>query len=343
MTELSDFKARLKSGELSGIYIFSGEEDYLIRYYLSELRRAISPDESLAVFNNPVFDGDKPDFGAIAEACKSPPMMSDKKLVEWRHADLASLKEEGLSELEALVEVVEEHPYSVVAFTAEGEKLDMGNQKKPSAFAKRFDKRMSILKFDKSTDSQLYSWLKKHFDAEGVLVTVDTVKALVFRSGHSMDTLVSEVKKLSALAKARGRSEVTVLDVEEVASSTPECDTYAFSNAITERNKQKAYAALNEMRIRRVDPLSIMGMMSRTFNDLLYVSCLYDEGCGAKDIEKIMKLHSYKTGLYISAAKRYGRGALREISERLAGADAAAKYGGIGGYAAIELFVAQYL
>ena len=341
--ELSDFKAALKEGQLSGIYVLGGEEEYLVRYYLSQLRSAISPDESLAVFNNPVFDGDKPDFGAIAEACKSPPMMSDLKLVEWRHADLSALGESGLSQLEALADTVEEHPYSVVAFTAEGEKLDLGTQKKPSQLVKRLGKRLNILKFDKSTDSQLFSWLKKHFDAEGISVTADTVRALVFRSGHSMDVLLGEVKKLSALAKARGRSEITPEDVSEVSSSTPECDTYAFSNAVIERNKQKAYAALNEMKIRRVDPIAALGMLERTYGDLLLVSCLLDEGRGAKDIEEATGMHSYKLGLYVRAAKRYGTETLAEICSRLARNDASSKFGGISGYTAIELFVAQNL
>ena len=341
--ELSDFRAAVKEGKLSGVYIFGGEEEYLIRYYLSELRSAISPDESLAVFNNPVFDGDKPDFGAISEACKAPPMMSDMKLIEWRHADLSSLGESGLEQLEALVDTVEEHPYSVVAFTAEGDRLDLGTQKKPSPLVKRLGKRLNILSFDKSTDAQLFSWLKKNFDAEKISVTVDTVRALVFRSGHSMDVLAGEVKKLSALAKARGRDFVTPADVEEVSGSTPECDTYAFSNAVIERNKQKAYAALNEMRVRRVDPIAVLGMLERTYGDLLLVSCLLDEGRGAKDIEEVMGMHSYKLGLYVRAAKRYGTPLLSEICTWLSRSDASSKFGGITGYTAIEIFVAQNL
>ena len=47
----------------------------------------------------------------------------------------------------------------------------------------------------------MQSWLKKHFDAEGITVDADTLHALIFRSGHSMSILSSEVKKLAAYAK----------------------------------------------------------------------------------------------------------------------------------------------
>ncbi|MBO5909812.1 MAG: hypothetical protein J6Q67_08750, partial [Clostridia bacterium] len=90
--DITSFKSRLKSESLGGIYLFAGEEDYLVRYYLKALRDKVAPDEAFAVFNNPVFDGEDIDFSAIAEAIKAPPMMSDFKLIEWRHADFSSMK-----------------------------------------------------------------------------------------------------------------------------------------------------------------------------------------------------------------------------------------------------------
>ena len=341
--ELNDFKANVKAGKLSGIYIFAGEEDYLVRYYLSYLRSSLEIDEAFAVFNNPTYDGDQVNFAELAEAVKSPPMMSDCKLIEWRHADLSSLKEKELDALESLVELVAEHPYSIVAFTASAEGMDFGTPKKPSKFMSRFGKSINVLRFDKSGENALYAWLKKHFDANGVGVDLETLKALVFRSGRSMDVLKNEVDKLSALAKARGKSAITPDDVAEVCSSTPECDTFALSNALTDRNKERAYLALEEMKIRRVDPMVVMGMIARTYDELLSVSLLLDEGCQLKDIESGLKMNSYKLKIYLNAAKKYGTQRIAEAVSHLARVDADSKFGGITGYTAVELFISQYI
>ena len=341
--DITTLKAELKNGNASGIYIFAGEEDYLIRYYLRSLREKVTGDEAFAVFNNPIFDGNEIDFGAITEAVKAPPMMNDYKLVEWRHADFTSLRENGLEQLEELVAVCEEHPYSIVAFTADEDGLDFGTPKKPSAFIKRFDKQLKILRFEKSTENQLYAWLKKHFDAQGITVGLDTVKALVFRSGRSMDVLVGEVDKLCALAHARGKSSVTPEDVNEVCSSTPECDTFALSNAILDRNKHQAYLALEEMKLRRVDHTIVMGMIARVFDDLISVSHLLDEGLGALEIEEVLGMNKYKLKIYISAAKKYGIERLAVIVNDLARVDADSKFGGVTGYTAVELFLSRYL
>lgn len=341
--DLQSFKSSLKNGSPHGVYIFAGEEDYLVRYYLGELRGVVSPDDAFAVFNNPTFDGEDVDFSAIAEAIKSPPMMSDMKLIEWRHADFSSMKEEDFQSLEEIISLCDEFSYAIVAFTADEDGVDFGSPKRPSAFVKRFDKSLNLLRFERSTENQLYAWLKRHFDAHGVSVGLETVKALVFRSGRSMDVLANEVEKLSALALSRGKDTVTPEDVNEVASSTPECDTYALSNAILDRSRQKAYFALEEMKLRRVDPTMIVGMIARTFDDLAAVSHLLDEGRGVADIRDILGMNEYKLKIYLNAAKRYGAERLSDILSSLAEADAGAKYGGVSGYTAIELFISRYL
>ena len=340
--ELNQFRQDLKSRSLTGIYILAGEEGYLIKYYLKSLREALDIDPAFAVFNNPIYDGPEVDFGKIAEDIKSPPMMGDFKLIEWRHADLSSAKESLHEAVDALVQLTEEYPYAIVAFTADEEGFDFGTQKRPSDFIKRHPE-IKTLRFDRSGEAQLVSWLKKHFDAEEIGASADTLKALIFRSGRSMEVLINEVAKLSAYAKQNGMAAIDESTVKEIASSTPECDTFALSNAIVERNKPKAYAALEELKQRRVDPQVIIGMISRTFDDLVAVSSMMEEGLGAADIGKLLGLHSYKLQLYVQAAKRYRPGYLERVVSALARADASSKYGGVMGYTAVELFISRAL
>lgn len=339
--DTNELKTRIKSGELSGVYIFGGEENYLVKYYLKLLSDAASGDEAFSVFNSVTFEGAEVDFEELYEAVKSPPMMADYKMIVWKRADFSAMKEKSLEALEGLCALVAEHPWAVVAFSAADEGIDFGTPKKPSSFVKRFSPRIGILRFDKSTENQLYAWLKKHFDVSGVAVSLDTLKALVFRSGRSMDVLANEVEKLSALALARGLSEVTVREVEEVATSSPECDTFAFSTAILERNKTLMFDALLDMKNKRIDPTVIMGMMARTYNELLTVALLLEDGVGMNDIEATLKINPYRLKHIAAAAKRYGAERLTQIAGAVSRADAGSKYGGIMGYVALELFVSQ--
>ena len=338
--EVNEFKSRLKSGNLSGAYIFAGEEDYLKRYYLGELRRAVLTDEAFATFNHAVFDGEDLGFAVLLDEVKAPPMMSDYKLIEWHHPDLSSLKESELNDLEMLIAACNEEDYAILVFLAEEGAVDLGTPKKPSAFVRRFEKSLNIIRFERSSDQQLAQWIRRHLESEGVSFSQDLPHALIFRSGHSMQQLKNEIDKLTAYAKAKEIT-LTPSEVTLIATPTTECDTFAFSNALLSRDKQGALAALSDMKMRRVDPTVILGMMARVLCDLARVASLSEEGMSFDKIAKTLSMNDYKLKLYLAAAKNLGRDKAEKMLSDLSITDTASKFGGISGYTAIELYMMQ--
>jgi DNA polymerase III delta subunit len=269
-------------------------------------------------------------------------MMSEYKLIEWHHADFTSLGEKDFELFFETCEMVKEYPYAVVAFVTIPEGFEVNSKKKKASNQKRAQEETNFLVFNKSTDNQLFAWLKKHFEANGISVSLDVLKALLFRSGRSMDALEKEVKKISYMILQRGGNAATVNDVEEAASSTPECDTFAFSNAIGERNKELAYTALEEMKFRRVDPNIILAMTERTLTELLNVAMLIKDG-DANKIESLLGMKGYKASVTLGGAKRYGAQRLSNALGELVRLDAASKFGGISGYKTIELFISEHI
>lgn len=341
--DITEFRAGLKNGKISGWYIFCGEEDYLKKYYMNELRLVTAPDDAFSLFNYVSFEGVDIDFGAVAEAIKSPPMMSEYKLIEWKFAPIDTLKESEKSALFELFSLKEEYPYAIFSIMATADGFDAGTAKRASRMAARLSEAFEILNFPKSTDSQLLSWLKKHFDAEGISVDLAALNSLLFRSGRSMEVLNGEVLKLCCYAKANGISAITSSEVELIASPTVECDAFALSNAVLEKNVERAFLALTDLKQRRVDPQVIISMLERTYSDLSSVAFLLDEGNGASEIESILKFHPFKTKLYINSAKKIGSKKLASTLAQLCRIDAASKSGGIYGYGAIEMFITQNL
>ena len=201
---ISDFKSRLKAGTPAGWYIFAGEEDYLKKFYLSELRRTVlgEEDTGLGVFNHVVFDALDMDIGALAEAIESPPMMQEYKLIEWRFANISSMKDSEIKTFtEKIFPLKEDYPWAVFAIMTTEDGFELGTEKRPSRLSKIFSEGFDILNFPKSTESQLLAWLKKHFDAEGILVDRAPLNTMLLRIGRSMEILNNEVIKLSAYLK----------------------------------------------------------------------------------------------------------------------------------------------
>lgn len=339
--EINELRARLKDGRLGGCFILAGEEDYLKRYYLTKIREAIVTDEAFATFNYAVYDGAEVNFAAVRDDITSPPMMADGKLIEWRYPNFDKMKEADLALLEDTVALLSEYEYATLVFLVAEDGLTLGVGKRESKLEKRLAKSANLLNFGTQTDAALISWLGKHFDAEGIKVSGAVLNSLLFRVGHSMTVLNEEVTKLCAMAKARGKAEITEADIVEVCSSTPECDTFALSNAILARDKRMALAALDEMKSRRVDPMMILGMVSKTYSELLEVISMLADGMGSADIQAATGMNAYRLKHYINAAPKFSPQRALNILSELQRVDTGSKFGGVTGYTALELFITK--
>jgi len=340
---LNELNARLRASNPEGWYIFAGEEDYLKRHYLGALRKcALGEDTGFEIFNHVVFEAQDMELGALAEAIESPPMMADFKLIEWRFASFSQMNESTLRTLEEeIFPLKRDFPSSVFAIMTTEDGLDLGTEKRPSRLAKLLGGAFDILNFPKSTDNQLLSWLKKHFDANGIRVSLDSLNTMIMRVGHSMENLSREVDKLSAYLKANERDLLTREDVELVCPASAECDAFAIQNSIIEGDVEKAFRALTDMKMRRTEPQVVIGMLAKTYSTLSSVSLLADEGESFDGIRGTLGLSSYPLQLYLKAAKKLGTKRINASLEALLRADAASKMGGIAGYEAIEMFITQ--
>ena len=337
---VAELKAAIKGGTLPWL-ILAGEEEYLKRYYLGEIRKALVPDEALAAFNHLRFEGETLDIGKLEEAVKAPPVFADTKLVEWHLCDFEKMKADDLRRLTELCEQKQDYEGVTVVFYAEAERLSPGpNPKRPSRRFQDLEKALSIVLFPRSTDAQLTSWIGRHLAHEGLTAAPDVPRAMLARCGHAMDILASELQKLSAYAHAKGRTEVTEADVREVTVANFEADAFGLGNAILAGNATLAYENLRDMKNRRLDPSLIFGSVFRLFCDLFAVALLREEGLTPTAIREKTGLHEYKVTLYLRATARRTAASLAATLEKCRRLDLAGK-SGTADYAGLERLIAE--
>lgn len=206
--QLSELKERIKKGNVLGVYVFAGEEDYLKRHYLGEFRRILVSDEASAPFSHFVFEGASFDLEKMSDAVSTPSFFGGDKLIEWHNADFDRLGEKDITALEAFAESVKQSADSAVVFFVTPDAMDLGTERRPSKLAARLSKFLELVDFQKSGDGALASWIHRHFSAEEISVPASLPAAMIERVGHSMDILASEIDKLICYAKANGLSAV---------------------------------------------------------------------------------------------------------------------------------------
>ncbi len=341
MTE-NDLGMELKCGNVSGMYFFYGDEDYMKNHRLGEIKKlVIGDDDSFASFNCFDFnfgDGEL-DLGALSDAFLAPPMMAPQKLITVSFASLDSLKEKEKTALLSFLAEQAENQYGDTVFVMKATSggFDPGTAKRPASFLAAASKFMKCVDFAYQSDPRLIRWMARHFADYGLELPMGVGQLILDSCGRSMFRLIGEVKKIGAYAASRGAKEVGAQDVFACVSRTEEDDAFRLANCILEGNTAEALRNLNLKMRKREDPIIVLSQITKAFADLSTAAAFIADGRDKSDYARTMKMNEYRAGLYYRAAKLADIEYFSRAMERCCDADRQVKLGA--GYSAIERLI----
>ncbi len=307
MTE-AEYKNKQRLG-LGGVYVFFGEEDYLIAHYRDRCRAPFLSDamEAFNYIKIPFAKAD--DADGIVDTAMSPPMMSSigYKLIEVTVEDMDSLDAASFDALADALSAAAEYEDSLVILPIFSGTFDYGTlPKRPSSAAKKLLslKNVNSVYFPESTPAQLRRWIEKHFERSGLLTDFDAAERMLFISGKKMTVLSLEITKVTAYAKSHGCDRVTVNEINAVCSAADRYDAFELSNAILDGRREDALFALRAEKVRKTEPIMLLGSIMRVISDILSVKTLMERGASSADIASKLGMHEYKAKLYMKSAAR---------------------------------------
>ncbi len=334
----SDFRKELKSTPRAA-YLLFGEEDYLKAFAVRTAREICCPDPSFAFFNEMRLDALDFTPSKLLEALMPMPMMSERKLVVVNGLNFNTMRPH---ELDALCEVLEELPtydYNLLLVHVAADALDEGYlPKRPSATLSRLAEYLTPVRFERCTTAKLAAWIQKHFTHNGIEASPQFCSEMAEFCGHGMYVLANEIDKLSFYLLFHGQTVATKDAMHLVCTPANEYDAFAFANAIMEGDAQTALGILSDYRFRRVEPLLILGDVTRVICDLIAVRTMSAEGVPNAEIAVALKLHEFKVGLYQKSLRRSSDARLRRLLDACTDADASLKLSPRG-YTALERLI----
>ena len=332
------FRKQMKKG-LSGGYLFFGDEDYMKAYTVGAVRKAVCEEEAFALFNDMKIDVMDYSAGALLDALMPLPMMSDKKIVTVNGLNVNALKAREVDDLCDVLAALTEYDYNVLVISVPATMIDEGNlPKRPSTVLKKLSEYLTPVHFENVSGARLVSWVGKHFEHNGVSANPEVCSFLINYVGRSMYSLANETDKLSFYVLGKGRTNVTREDVLNVAVAEISTDAFALTNAILDGRSEDAVNDLAVMKFRRVDPVVLMGEISRTICDLIAVKALLSEGCSSMDITAMVTKNEYRTKIYIQGASGKSMARLKNALALCSEADLGVKSMSQG-YVPIEKFI----
>lgn len=321
----TDFRKELKSTPRRG-YLFFGEEDYLKAFALKSAEEAVSPDPTFSFFNVMRLDALDYTPAKLLDALMPMPMMADRKLVTLTGLNFTTMRQNELDELCDTLTALQEYDYNLLIVSAAADCFDAGYlPKKPSSALSKLSEHLTPVQFERCTPSRLNAWVQKHFAHNGINVTPALCATMIDYCGRGMFRLANEIDKLSYYVLAHNRDTATEADLRLVCSSVTEYDAFAFANAVMEGKQEIALAILSDYKLKRMDPLFIMGDVIRVFCEMEGVHAMLTDGAATQEIANALKLHEFKVGLYQKNLRGVSEKRLRRAIDACIAADASLK------------------
>lgn len=340
MTE-AELRSELKSpAGACGAYFFYGDEDYMKNYFISQIKSSVVLNREFEEFNVISLREDEGGASALLSALESPPVMSEKKLVTLTYYSLDARDKKEKAELLETVRGFFENGITDTVFilSVYAGGFEYGNAKKPSSFLADASKIMKCVNFEYRTETKLIGWMMRHFASYSLNAPSPVASRIIARCGRSMYRLSGEIGKVAAHAAFLGKSTVEYDDVDACVTTTDEDDAFRLANCVLAGDGAGALECLGVKKRRRDDPIYVMGQISKVFCDLAAAAVYISEGRDKADFSREMKIHSYKAGLYMNAARLLPQAYFVKALEECAKCDILLKSTNLG-YAAVERLI----
>lgn len=282
-----EFIKVLKSKDLKPVYLFYGEENYLIDDLLKRVKISCI-DESFETLNYSVLEGKDISFDRLVTACETLPFMSEKKIVVVKDFPLFKNKNKAAEELEGLSETKDRKR---LAKYIEGlgdhiclifmEKMD--SIRKNNFLYKAIDKSGGVVELKKLRGMDLNDWIQYRFKKYNRKISNHDLRYFIDQTSYfnskqekTLYDLENEILKLSHYI-ADGE-ELTREKMDFLMAKPLEMNVFNLLNSISQKNGEKAMKLFNEMYSSNEPVLFILHMIVRQLRNMLYIKALKAKG-----------------------------------------------------------------
>ena len=302
-------RAAIQAGVPAKLYIFYGEERYLLQTMARQLKELLIPG-GFEEFNYHRLTGKGLTVQELAETAEAMPMMAEHTLITVTDMDIFKLDE---SQRTALIDLLGDFPpYCTLVFLYEQVpyKRD-GKMKKLCAALNEY---VQEVEFVQQERSDLLKWLKRRFAATGHDIDQTAADHLLFTCGSLMRGLIPEVEKIAAYA---GHERITVADIDAVAEPVLDARIFDMTNAVTARNYDRAAAILADLLRMQTEPIAILAALGKELRRLYTARLALDGGKDRIWLKELWSMSSdYPAKLLLQAAKNVDHEWCRQAVKR---------------------------
>lgn len=282
--DLQTLKEELRAKQPGRLYIFHGEETFLLHHYLEQLKKQLL-DELTESFNFHKLTTETFDIRSFADSVENLPMMAEHTLVWVDEVDIFKLAE---SDREKMGDILSDIPdYCTVVFTYVT--TPWKPDKRLAKYWKIIESKASIVEFAKQDQRELVPWIQRHFNAHKKKIAPELCVYLIEITGGTMTALGGEISKIAAYS---GAENITRSDIDAVVEPVMDAVVFQMTDLLGKGQYGAALAKLQVLLKMQQEPVVILGAIGGHFRRLATAKTLKENGRGYQDLMRISGIRS---------------------------------------------------
>jgi len=304
-----ELERQIKDGQLEPLYLLMGCETFLRDSSVRAITDAALKGTLLREFNEVSVSLLTDPANKAVAAAEQLPMMSDRRVVRIKH--FSKLRE---SDEEVLIRYLHNPcPSTVAIFIAD----DLHKGKKLS---KSLLDKCVMVDFPALKDGEAKAWAKSRVKALKVTIDEKALSQLIDLVGSDVQTLHSELDKLSAAAIDTGS--ITRELVEALVGRSRELSNFELGDQLIAGDRKRALQTLTRLLDDEVPPVMLLGLIAGNYHRLAVAKEFMNRG--SRD-EVFRMVPGFKRNEFLAALQRSSSKRLAEGLRKIAAADLAIK------------------
>ena len=291
----AQLKSDLKTGDLRRFYVLYGEEDYLRRDALARIKKRLL-DELTEDFNFHRLNSETFSVDLLADSLEALPMMAERSLVLVEDVDLFERSETERERLIGLLSDVPEYCCLVLTY------VDFRPDKRKKKLWDALEKNALLVEFCYQSESDLRTWIARHFHAAGKSAAPELCGYLLQQCGLSMTRLDGEIKKICAYS---GADIIVRADIDAVVEPTLDAVVFQLSDALAQREFDRALERLHTLLKLQTEAIPIVAAVGGQMRRLYAAKVLQNEGKSADELAKLCGVSPYAANIAMRQARRF--------------------------------------
>ena len=290
-------KEDLKNKNFRRLYIFHGEEVFLLNYYFERMKKNLV-EELTESFNFHRFNNENFELQGFVDSVEGFPMMAESTLVWVDEVDLFKLPE---GERTKIAETLADIPdWCTVVFTYET--VSWKPDKRQKKLWDAISSQGLIVEFPKQNQRDLISWVSRHFLNQGKRISNDLCAYLIEITDGTMTSLSGEIQKIVSYS---GADEIKKSDIDAVTVPVLDAVVFQMTDMLSEGRYAQALDKLQQLLKMQQEPLAILGGIGGHFRRISAARTLLDHGRNASDLAKLYGIQDYPARKSMEAARKF--------------------------------------